>query len=145
MIIYGILYLLLIYFIWIGYACQEGYNEAIYWSKLINNNGTPSNEHLKWTIWRSITLILGFISTFSILSIWLSLLFALSLILIFPFWHDGFYYLKRNKLDNCYPKGFRDFSKTSTSWLDKLKLTIFPLRVFYLILSLIMLLYIFIN
>jgi hypothetical protein len=53
-----------------------------------------------------------------------------------PFWHDGFYYSKRNDLDrNMYKKRFFDQSTSSTALLTKFCTPI--LRTLYFLFSLI--------
>lgn len=49
-----------------------------------------------------------------------SLIFILSIILVFPFFHDGMYYISRNKLakKKIYNKGW--FSNGTTALFDKL-------------------------
>jgi len=45
--------------------------------------------------------------------------FAISLALLFSFFHNGVYFMTRNKLDSkIYPKGFWDDSTSSTAKLD---------------------------
>jgi len=47
------------------------------------------------------------------------ILFIVGLVLIFSFFHNGMYYLTRNKLDpNLYKKKWMDSSTTSTSFFE---------------------------
>jgi hypothetical protein len=63
------------------------------------------------------TLIRGLLITPLFIMINYDFLFLLVCALVFPFLHDGFYYLTRNILSKgiVYPKGFIDQSTTTTA------------------------------
>ena len=94
--------------LWIAYSCLEGVREGYYW------NLYPSykiNIHTIFFIQRSFVLLI--ISLLNPVSI-------IALSLIFSFFHNGSYYLTRNKLNSkVYPKKWFDQSKNSTSWMTK--------------------------
>ncbi len=48
-----------------------------------------------------------------------SLILPITLAFVFPFIHDGFYYMKRNDLDaRIYPQRFKADSSTSTAYFE---------------------------
>lgn len=130
---------------WYFYAILEGIREAEYVHilDLTSIKFGTFEEHKTWTFQR---VIVGYIFLFLLVvgvrfthyPIISSLLLVTYLPLSFVFVHDGTYYKRMNQLDNKeYPKGFCDFSTTSTSWFDRMKLTTFPLRLTYFTVSLI--------
>ena len=94
---------------WILYSVFEGIREGYYF----NANPTPTkfNIHILFNIQRIAVLTLIFIIAGNI---WIACCF------MFPFIHDGAYYMTRNKLNkDVYLKGFWDNpSSTSTAILD---------------------------
>lgn len=75
---------------------------------------TKTNIHILLNIIR-VFVFSGFvISTYLISDILFTSVFSLSLISMFSFWHNGFYYLTRSKLDGAY-YGFMDQSETTTA------------------------------
>lgn len=111
-------------FICILYAALEGEREAWYYHLKVRCNQFATkdipNEHSTFTLQRLMFWIFA-----SYLAHYLMnspLIGAVSLIFVFssfPFFHDGTYYLERNRLDpNEYKKGWFDNSKTSTAKLN---------------------------
>ena len=143
---------IILLFGWWLYSTIEGYNEGNYWHLLGLTNVKPANEHILWTMQRiivgalfelSILYCLNFMSSLSLLHI---VSIAISLLLSFPFFHDGADYTRRHELDNkMYPKKWFDQSTTSTAWTDKLKICGPILRTGYLIISIAILILIFLN
>lgn len=111
---------------WAVYAQYEGIREAYYWDakNRLPFRKLPIDEHFLWTCQRSAVFILAIYTvTLKIndLSLfYLVILSGVSLMLTFPFIHDGFMYKWRSILNNrVYPKGFWDQSTTSTAKLTK--------------------------
>ena|ERR1039458_7522258 len=100
------------FLIWIAISLFLGAAEAVYFYKTKN---PPANIHMYFTAMR--VLILGGIFLFN--RSYIDLLYPL----VFTFFHDGMYYVVRDKLDHSYPLGWWSQSTTSTSFLDKLELT----------------------
>lgn len=123
----------LIYVSWILYASMEGIREGTYWHVLGLTRYKPSIEHFVWTIQRMFVFFMAVITTHSIF-------FSASLLLAFPFFHDGWYYAERNRHDGLYPKKFWDQSTTSTAVLTKY-CTPF-LRTIYFLLSILIFIYV---
>jgi len=131
------------YIIWIAFASISGILEGDYWSRVSHGFRTKTgHEHTLWTILRFIIA--------SILVFWLyqdygtnGLLGYLTFACMFPFFHDGYYYMRRNDLDGVYPLRFKDKSTTSTAktptidWYTRLVLVTW----FNLLLTLFMVLY----
>ena len=130
---------------WYAYSMFEGMREGDYWHILGFTSIKPGTfyEHITWSFQRffvycvfSMTLL--FICESTKYPFWDILFILSSLPLAFVFIHDGVDYSRRHQLDSSvYPKGFWDNSTTSTSTLDKLKLTTFPKRLIYFIISII--------
>lgn len=112
------------------YAILEGYREAIHFYYLNKVEGKKIEEHSMFAIQRIIVWIPIELINFQYENP-ITLLNGLFIAFVFIFWHAGTYYWKRNKLDNSYPLGFLDQSKTSTSMLDRLNLTGPILRTIY--------------
>jgi len=87
------------------YASIEGIREAFYYHAL--KGSKSQNLHGIYWFQRLIFAIFLYVATnFFILTFF---------VLIFSFFHNGFYFLTRNRLDRLiYPKKFIDFSTTST-------------------------------
>lgn len=103
---------LIVLIIWILYSIYEGKREAYYYQVLCKVNIYYKNIHWIYFLQRGLFLIvIGFLfQDFYIL---------LSLALIFPFFHDGFYYMKYNDLDpKVYIRRFTSSSITSTAVLE---------------------------
>jgi len=115
----------LIYLLWILYAIYEGKREALYFSfkmkAAVNlKQGLKTDEHITFSIQRSLVVGFALIACFHD---WLNLsIMFFALAACFPFFHDGMYYVTRQKLDRLYKKGWFDQSTTSVAKSDKLKL-----------------------
>lgn len=108
---------------WILYSSLFGYCDAWYWysanvGKYSIKDFKFKDLHPHYFVMRS---IVG--SLFSLLIFqnnffeWLGGVICLGM--VFPFFHNGFYYLTRNKIDPTkYPKGFYDMSSTSISKIN---------------------------
>lgn len=74
---------------------------------MLSNDGTTSN-YVNIPIGLSIAMLLYIFYS------WYSIGYLLSLLLMFPYFHDGQYYCTRNDLNSTiYPKRWRDSSTTS--------------------------------
>lgn len=118
---------LAIVLIWVLYSIIEGIREAYYYNLYYNASGIKNvNLHPLYTLQRGLVLLL--ISIFCvywnvvvlkwdfILIIQKGLVLLGGLASLFPFFHDGFYYIMRNKLNpSIYPYKFFDHSTTSTA------------------------------
>ena len=109
---------ILISIIWIIYSIYEGKREAYYYQAINVFNLKRPNIHWIYALQRGLFLI--------VIGVGLSsAIIPISLAFIFPFFHDGFYYMKYNDLlPTTYQKRFIDESKTSTaimefSWLER--------------------------
>lgn len=115
-----VLFITLFYIVWVWY---EGKREAYYYYQKMKTDdfGKNMGEHEMFTIQRVVVhsivlwslgiLLCNPILTVAVfLGIWSS----------FMLFHDGAYYLYRNKLDpTIYPRGFNDQSTSSTAWSDR--------------------------
>lgn len=98
--------------LWGLYAYFEGMREAYYYHLISASSFIRKNIHWIYFIQRGFILVL--IGTLTN-----SLFLPLSLACIFPFIHDGSYYITYNKLSpGTYKKGFMDSSTTSTAFLE---------------------------
>jgi hypothetical protein len=98
------------------YAATSGVKDAILWSKT-GAEAFKWNEHIIFVIER----ILICICLFLVLALQLYQLFivVLAFFFSFSFWHNGFYYMARNRIEkSVYPMGFWSESYTSTSVLE---------------------------
>ena len=103
---------------WIVYSSLFGYCDAYYWysanvGKYCLKDFKFKDLHPQYFWMRS---IVGSVFAYSMsdgtVINWLLTTICLGMIL--PFFHNGFYYKTRNKIDQTvYPLGFRDMSKTS--------------------------------
>ena len=98
-------------FLWI-YMGIEGDREGYYYHEANKTSEKKKNLHGLFLIQRTtlatIIIFLGF-----------SPLMLLGLAFTFPFIHDGFYYIRREKLrPGTYPKGFTSNSTTSTAKIE---------------------------
>jgi len=121
---------------------MEGYREGYYWA--LKNDEVlkhyhPDNEHGVWTLQRFFVYVICNYSAYMLNdTLWLLIILPLC----FPFFHDGMYYYERNVIDGSYPKGWWDFSKTSTSWFTKFSTPILRTLYFVIATTLITLLFI---
>jgi len=109
---------IIILLLWIIYSSIFGYCDAYFWysanvGKYCLKDFKFKDLHPQFFWLRSIVGIV-FGLTLSNGNYLNSLLYTICLGMILPFFHNGFYYQTRNKIDSSvYPKGFRDMSKTS--------------------------------
>ena len=123
---------------WIIYSSLFGYTDAWYWYSANTSKYATKDfkfkdlhPHFFWT--RS---IVGSIFALSICESSFINWFLITLCfgLIFPFFHNGFYYKTRNQIDSTkYPLGFMDMSTTS---IAKINFT-FSVRITMLLIGLI--------
>ena len=108
-----LLSLILTNIIWVGYSLTEGIREGFYWNyenkskKVCDFNVNPvfNLQRLLITLVTGgfLVHILGHYSLFCLFS----------MVIMFPFFHNGTYYYTRNKLDDrFYPKRWSDESVT---------------------------------
>jgi hypothetical protein len=107
--------ILLISFLW---AYLEGKREAQYfhykWG--IPNPTKIKDEHLEFTIQRSLYVIISSLLVGFIFEWWSSIILFISLAFTFSFLHNGSYYKRRNELnENVYPYRWKDESTTTTA------------------------------
>lgn len=128
---------LLCLLVWNLYALLDARREALYFTAKARYPGLYEyTDHSYFFIQRGMVLILmGFI---------LQRFYPLFLLAgMFPFMHDGFYYLLRDNLDNSYPKRWIAKPKKSTAMFDVVfKYFIVRLLIFLLSLGLYLYLYI---
>jgi hypothetical protein len=106
-------------FLWIVYACICGYWEAYFWEASSKSDRILGWIHNVFFLERLIVGVVFAVSCSSTLQWIVGTLCALGC--IFPFFHDGFYYLTRNKITpNLYPKKFMDYTQKSTAKTDVL-------------------------
>lgn len=97
---------------WVLYAVLEGWRDA-YFYHYRNTSSHPKNENLHWLY--TVERILITVAVFFILPGWFHTgLICMGFIFVFPFFHDGMYFLTRHRLDKkVYPFGWADNSYTS--------------------------------
>jgi len=98
------------------WAALEGRREADYFHFRWKDPMTRvEDEHLMFTIQRSIVAILATVACTLFTGLW-GLLGFIPLPLVFSFFHNGYYYVRRNQLDDSiYQKGWWDQSTTTTA------------------------------
>lgn len=124
--------LIILFIIWILFGCLEGRRDASFYHANMKTSD-PVKENLHWLFTMTRGIVLGLITWITLYAypnqitlsdLWNllpslplpSTMFAISLMFIFSFVHNGVYYFTRNRLDsNVYPKGFWDDSKSSTA------------------------------
>lgn len=137
---------LLIYILWVMYMSLEGYTEAIYFHFCYNSSSYDyTNEHEIWTIQR---IVVGLAFMLAIIFFDYELLLCLemfaAIVLSAPFFHDGFYYFKRNQLNNfIYKRKFFDQTTTPRSIITILSTPV--LRTAYFVVSVLVLITILIS
>ena len=125
------IFLIINYLINILFASFEGVREGAFFFEDMNSSKIypGKSAHKLFVYLRSCFWTLSTLFAFVVIkyvfnadienSIIYSGLILLSEFLIFPFFHDGFYYLERNRLDKTtYPKRFLDSSTTSTALME---------------------------
>ena len=98
------------------WAALEGRREADYFHFRWKDPMTRvEDEHLMFTMQRSIVAILATVACTLYTGLW-GLLGFIPLLLVFSFFHNGYYYVRRNQLDDSiYQKGWWDQSTTTTA------------------------------
>jgi len=132
-----ILYFFLV-LLWIVYSSLFGYCDAYYWyganvGKYCLKEFKFKDLHPHFFWMRS---IVGSVTAFGMANVNFLNWFLITIFLgmIFPFFHNGFYYLTRNKIDSSvYQLGFRDMSKTSIANVN----FTFPIRTSLMILGIV--------
>ncbi len=105
-------------FFWIGNAFIEGVIQG-YLYHYRNTSSAPKNENLHLAYGTIRLMILSLMIYGLKESAWMELCFAVGLVLIFSFFHNGSYYRTRNILDSAvYPKRWWDSSSTSKAFLE---------------------------
>ena len=105
--------LLLTNLIWIAYSMIDGFREGFYWHYRNNSRRTCEFEINRiFSLQRSLVILL--IAGFLVHTLgWFSLISTISMIMLFSYFHNGTYYLTRNKLgDKMYPMRWKDESRT---------------------------------
>ena len=108
-----IITLLLANLIWIAYSMIDGFREGFYWHYRNNSRRTCEFEINRiFSLQRSLVILL--IAGFLVYTLgWFSLISTISMIMLFSYFHNGTYYLTRNKLDDkMYPMRWKDESRT---------------------------------
>jgi len=113
---------------WILYSLFEGYREALYFyyeSKTGREHKSKYDIHVMFNAQRAAALSLALLS-FNIIT---ALIMFIGLTALFPFFHDGQYYLTRNNLHKLtYPKRWKDFGDGSAvldfTWKQRISLLI---------------------
>lgn len=87
---------------------MEGVRDAVYFDAESRSNGVKYDIHWMFVLQRSLFAILIFLFT--------NIFILLFFILAFSFFHNGWYFYTRNKLnDKIYPNKFIDSSTTSSA------------------------------
>lgn len=106
---------ILIIISWVVFSICEGKREAWYFHEKYKST---HDIHYYFSIQRISAGIAFLVALTSLEISWYNLLdvclTSIMLISIFPFWHDGYYYLERNNLNpTIYKKRFKDFNNSS--------------------------------
>ena len=98
------------------YASLEGEREADYFHfRWKHADEKIKDEHLRFTLQRALVALLS-TGCACLQWGWFGLLLLPLIALIFPFFHDGAYYMKRHILDETvYKKGWSDNTTSSTA------------------------------
>lgn len=102
--------------VFIIYAFMEGEREADYFHfRWFKEEQVVKDEHIRFMLQRSIVAIIAVGCSYLQLR-WFGLILLPALAFVFPFFHDGAYYRKRNVLDNSiYKKGWMDNTTSSSA------------------------------
>jgi hypothetical protein len=132
--------ILITFLLWILYSFFEGKREALYFSvkSIATQSFDTGNEHAMFTIQRAIVAAIALsLMWFGGSGISTCVYVLASMMLCFPFVHDGEYYVERKKLrgvsSQLYSQGWFSQSTTSTAWMDRLNLLGPVQRTFYFI------------
>jgi len=112
----NILMVVLAPILWIGFAILEGIREGYFYNYRDTKDLEYSKDlHPLYTMQRSVMAI-GLCLGLAIIGGWWSLLALASFGLVFPLFHDGFYYVTRNNIDSkIYPDRFKTDKNTTTA------------------------------
>lgn len=104
---------------WILYALMDGKREAHFFN-LKNKSYTTDKEDIHWVFTLQRFMVFVLIAYVHYESSLLSTgLFIAGLALIFSFFHNGFYYVTRHKLDSLiYKEGWKSNSNSSTAIIE---------------------------
>ena len=103
--------------IWILFSTLSGYLEAFYWSGVAKKRYKKYKyAHEIFTVVRAI-IAAPLVYWVYLYSNWTAIFIGAAFVAMFPFFHDGMYYLQRWKLDKVYPRKWKDTSTTSTAKL----------------------------
>ncbi len=113
--------LIIVNLVWVIYSMLEGLREGFFWHFKANTKKDCQFElHPIFALQRGIVLSLIGLLLFNSIGFY-SIPSVLSMMLIFSFFHNGTYYVTRNKLDNSiYKLGWADQSTTSTAKMTKI-------------------------
>src|ERR1035437_252187 len=102
------MFLIIANIIWIFYACIDGFKDGYFWFfKSTSSMANKFEIHPIFAAQRGIVLLVMCSSLLFLVSPLNSCLNMLSNALIFSFFHNGVYYVTRNKLDaKVYPLGW---------------------------------------
>src|SRR5579859_7525209 len=98
------------------YASASGAKDAMIYGKK-GADSLPGNEHVIFFIERLFVvelILLSFFIGFKFQHPEVLIAITINFVLGFSFWHNGFYYIYRGKIDKTY-SGFKSNSTTSTS------------------------------
>lgn len=113
--------LIIVNLVWVIYSMLEGLREGFFWHFKANTKKDCQFElHPIFALQRGIVLSIIGLLLFNSIGFY-SIPSVLSMMLIFSFFHNGTYYVTRNKLDNSiYKLGWADQSTTSTAKMTKI-------------------------
>ena len=112
---------------WIVFSIYEGKREAWFFHK--GGVKLKRDIHFYFSVQRISVGIAFLVALTSTEISWYNLLdvvlTSIMLIIVFPFWHGGYYYLERNNLNpTIYKKRFKDFNNSSAifdfTWNERL-------------------------
>ncbi len=104
-----ILLVIQVCFIFRMYAAYSGKKDAMIYA-MKGSNSIPGNEHITFSVERIIVFALIPASFFLIQMFDIYVVYV-NCALGFSFWHNGFYFMERKKIDGAY-KGFTDNQKS---------------------------------
>ena len=122
-----LMFKLLILALFILYSVIEGIREGLYYDLKYKTTKGDLGEHTLFTVQRCVFVLFMFSLSFLINSNPIyTLIETFFIILMFPYFHDGAYYMTRNNANSdIYKKRWRDNSITSTAKFE-IK---YPLRI----------------
>lgn len=137
-----ILTYIIVYVLWILYSCVEGCREGLYYDIASKEGNGIKELHKMYTGQRAL-VVMSIMFLVARQDGLYSLIYFFSFVLSFSFWHDGFYYITRNKLDSgIYKERFKAESTTSTAKIELDYFTRMCMFVFGFVLFILFLLYV---